>query len=152
MKKVFSYFRAVVKGYGIRTVFLIVSGVCLLGGKGAAEAQTDMAGSKDHPLIGRFQGSWIGGYETMGFDEYPFTSGKVEKPGDNTQTLEGRVTKIAYHVPDRISVLQIFRNFQRKLQESGFELLFECELSQECGTGFPQHLPYLHHSPDVGRR
>ena len=38
-EKVFSYFRAVVKGYGIRTVFLIVSGVCLLGGKGAAEAR-----------------------------------------------------------------------------------------------------------------
>lgn len=117
--------------------------IALLNSESVEGGQKDKAGSADHPLIGRFEGSWIGGYNAVEFDEYQLTSGKVNNPGDNTKTLEGKVTKIAYHVPDTISVLQIFRNFQLKMQEAEFEILFECKGRDECGQDFQKTYPIL---------
>ena len=99
----------------------------------------DIKGSKDHPMISRYQGSSIIFYDTKEFDEsYVFTS-KLEKEvkrGGLNETnhirLEGRITNIAYQTPKGRSTLEVLRNYQQALSKDGFETLFECSGS-ECG-------------------
>lgn len=105
------------------------------------EAAIDKKGSADHPLIGRFEGSWIAGYEMKDFDALNYISGKVNSARENTTTHEGKVTKIAYHVPGNISVLQLYRNFSQKLKQAGFSIEFECINSDGCGDRFKSTHP-----------
>lgn len=99
-------------------------------------AEKDVAGSADHPLIGRYEGSWIRGYKLSEFDEYKIVTGITSKRGENVITLEGRVTEIAYHISNEVSVLQLFRNYQAKILDTGFEEIFECSAKNECGADF----------------
>jgi hypothetical protein len=41
-------------------------------------------------------------------------------------TLEGKVTRILYYLPEGHSVLQVQRNYQMALKEAGFEMVYEC--------------------------
>src|SRR5262245_961552 len=81
----------------------------------------DAAGSKDHPLIKRFEGSTILGYEFLKFNELVIllgpVKGKVNKEGaslyeegnpwakrptmrpTNSQRVEGEMTRILYVAP-----------------------------------------------------
>lgn len=106
-------------------------------------AEQDLAGSTDHPLIGRYEGSWIGGYDFSEFDEYSVVTGKCEKPDENALTVEGKITTIAYHVKSDISPLQLFRNYEKKISESGFKPIFNCKEKMECGSSFRNAFPIM---------
>ncbi len=89
-----------------------------------ALAEEDVEGSKDHPMISRYEGSVIKAYEQVDYDRIEFPSGM--KDGElQTTTVEGEVTKILYVAPEGLSVLQIQRNYQIALQDAGFELVIE---------------------------
>jgi len=103
-------------------------------------AGNDVKGSRDHPLTGRFTGSWIASYKSVDFDEYTFIQGKVDKVGENVKKLEGKVTQIFYLAENRFSPLQMYRNFKLKLEKSGFVPAFECAKIQ-CGSRFYQAYP-----------
>jgi hypothetical protein len=68
----------------------------------------DVAGSKDHPTIKRYEGSAILGYDFKKFDEYgvllgPVKAGKISTDLSPTkdQKVEGQVTRILYVAPRR---------------------------------------------------
>ncbi len=104
----------------------------------------DVPGTYDHPLVSRYADSIIFGYEELAFDEYILVLGKVKRelgdldevphPGyylgrtlfipTEYKTLEGKVTKITYLVPEGRSTLEIFRNYENELRNSGFEILY----------------------------
>jgi len=117
----------------------------LLLGAGAGFAQ-DVAGAKDHPLVGRYDGATATYYRQSDFDEaallqaphdyYALFSRNAQKDrsGDDWLKLEGRVTQIRYQGPDGRSSLEIYRNFQAALSAKGFKTIYECADSK-CLTG-----------------
>ncbi len=104
----------------------------------------DFVDSQDHPLISRYSDSIIFAYEDVAFDEYNLVLGSVTRevvdletipfPGfyqgrtlylpSEFKTLEGRVNKITYLVPEGRSTLEIFRNYENELINGGFEILY----------------------------
>lgn len=103
----------------------------------------DWRGSKDHPLISRFAGAVISGYEVKDYDQlvlqlgkYRYRDGPVEQQFDKYQTVEGKVTRIAYAIPRGKSGVEIFRNYQQALSRAGFKFLFTCETGPGCDSDF----------------
>lgn len=100
----------------------------------------DVEGSSDHPMVSRYEGSEIVDYDFREFDEYEILLGKVThasgEPGDSkagvSQTLEGKITKISYYLPEDRSTLEVFRNYEDALKAEGFEILYACS-NKECG-------------------
>lgn len=92
-------------------------------------AADDIAGSADHPLVGRYEGSSINGYDYQQFDVYPFPAAAG---ADGFREIEGRVTRISYVIPDEVSPTAIVRNFETALAARGFETVFSCD-TRDCG-------------------
>ncbi len=89
----------------------------------------DIAGATDHPLIGRYDGSFIKGYDFQDFDAFGF----AETAGvEGFRNVEGKVTRIAYILPVGVSLAAAARNFQTALADGGFATVFECE-TKTCG-------------------
>ncbi len=101
----------------------------------AAAQDQDAEGSKDHPLISRYPGSYIAKYLTKQFDEFALPLGPVDEENTITknQHLEGKITRIVYVAPAGRTVLEVFRNYQAALKKGGFETLFTCG-PQGCGS------------------
>lgn len=93
-----------------------------------ADAQ-DVAGSADHPLVGRFKGSLIKEQIRSNFDRYVLPLGpadKSEKKFQKQQDVEGKVTKTFYAAPAGASSLAVFRSYQAALQQAGFTTVYTC--------------------------
>jgi flagellar motor protein MotB len=117
---------------------LIVTGlvVCFVAATAMAQNK-DAAGSKDHPLISRYPGSYIREYMQKEYDEFTLPLGKlVDQKFTKSQHLEGKVTSIIYQAPAGRSMLEVFRNYQGALRNGGFTTLFTCA-SRECNEGGP---------------
>ena len=101
----------------------------------AAAQDQDIEGSKDHPLISRYPGSYIAKYLTKTYDEFSLPLGPVDVENTITknQHLEGKITRIVYVAPAGRTVLEVFRNYQSALRKGGFETLFTCG-PQGCGS------------------
>jgi outer membrane protein OmpA-like peptidoglycan-associated protein len=114
--------------------FLAISFALLVSSVSAA----DKKGSKDHPMISRYQGAEIHHYSEKIFDEYAvFTSqvknyGGKEKNAEFTQTLEGKITEISYQAPPERSTLEVYRNYSDSLSKNGFQDIFQCK-NTTCG-------------------
>ena len=124
----------------INGVVLICCLIASTSGFSAGQEQ-DVAGSKDHPLISRYTGSWIIAYGTKAFDEYLFATGKLlaEDKLQKSEHLEGKITRITYQAPQGRSSLEIYRNFESALKKAGFQILFSCA-EQDCADGiYPLH-------------
>lgn len=105
-----------------------------------AAAQGDAPGSADHPMISRYAGSFIDGYEVHGFNEFTLPLGPAIKKNSKRVPskkvdLEGKITRILYRAPKGRSTLEIFRNYRSALEKGGFEILFSCK-EPECGRLF----------------
>lgn len=98
----------------------------------------DVKGSKDHPLVSRYEGSEIFIYKVAAFDEYPLfineisANNGIEGQPESVMWLEGRLTKLLYINPPDRSSLEVFRNYETALKDAGFETLFSCK-SKSCG-------------------
>lgn len=98
-------------------------------------AEGDVAGSADYPAIGRFEGSVILSYDVRDFDEYTLFTGPVKNnQPESAVTLEGKVYRLSYRHEPGPSVLEVAKNFEIKLQEKGFDILFKCQ-AKACGRG-----------------
>lgn len=121
--------------------FRLLLSIVILSLAGIAAAQDmpdkDLPGSHDHPLVSRFAGSLITGYQTVDYDRMLLPLGKtVDDKLSKSDTVEGRITRIAYVAPAGKSALEIFRNFQSALQSAGFSTRFSCEGDATCGDGY----------------
>lgn len=124
--------------------------LCLVCVAGSVLAQTrDVPASKDHPMIKRFEGSAIIGYEFKKFNDLVLLLGPVKGKYETflkfeyemersrspltptkTQTVEGQSTRILYVAPPERSPLEVLRNYEQELQKNGFEPLFKCSREQ----------------------
>jgi OmpA-OmpF porin, OOP family len=119
---------------------------CLLIGLAApfaAAQDQDVEGSKDHPLITRYPGSFITNYLAKDFDEFTLPLSKsVDLKFAKSQHLEGKLTRIVYVAPQGRSVLEVFRNYQGALAKAGFQTLFTCGPQDCAGSGNPSARVY----------
>jgi outer membrane protein OmpA-like peptidoglycan-associated protein len=93
----------------------------------------DVAGSSDHPLVGRYEGSEIVAYKVTEFDEValiaaPFDYTKIPG-GDGFKTIEGKSFLIYYTLPQGRSSLEVLKNYEESLKAKGFEIVFTCATS-----------------------
>lgn len=101
----------------------------------------DLPEGQDHPIVSRFAGSVIIGYDARNFDEFELPLGplnrldtpRIEVEPSKSQRLEGRVTRILYVVPENRSPLEVIRNYEQELTKAGFHKLYSCA-GEECGS------------------
>lgn len=109
----------------------------------SAAAQKDANGSKDHPVVSRFAGSWIRFYEFNKFNQYEQRISPVKRGNERSaqkQTLEGALTRIIYQCPKTVSPLEVHRSYEQALLKNGFEKTYACE-KDNCGDGFGYSYP-----------
>jgi OmpA-OmpF porin, OOP family len=107
---------------------------------------SDKKGSKDSPLLKRYEGSFIAAYERKSFAEFTLPLSPIEKvvperltqqnnrvyEPKNKKALEGSYTRIAYLLPAERTPLEVMRNYQEEIKGKGGTVLFECK-GAECG-------------------
>jgi OmpA-OmpF porin, OOP family len=112
---------------------LLAAFICIA--RSSPAQQTDVKGSRDHPLIPRYAGSSIIGYGTREFDELTLALGKsvadeeakgFESKLSKSQRVEGKLTRLLYVAPLGRSSLEVFRNYETALKNAGFQPLFSC--------------------------
>ena len=119
---------------GCRTIALVAT---LLWSVGSA-AQQEVPGAKDFPLIKRYEGSRLIGYDSRPFDTAKLIVGKLtlgdngQPAADSVRELEGRHTRLLYLAPPTRSSLEVFRNYENELKAKGFTILFKCSGEEQC--------------------
>ncbi|HEX7370641.1 MAG TPA: DUF4892 domain-containing protein [Rhodanobacteraceae bacterium] len=89
----------------------------------------DVPGSHDSPLVSRFPGATVIGYQSTDFDQVELPLGKFSDRGgkfSKTKAVAGKVTRIAYAAPARKSVFEVYHSYQSALARAGFSTLYEC--------------------------
>jgi outer membrane protein OmpA-like peptidoglycan-associated protein len=91
-------------------------------------AQKDLEGSKDHPLISRYPGSYIDYYETVKFLEYDLATGPVTgyRYIEQREIIPGQVTRITYLLKepvDKVSITEVYRDYLEAMQQAGLSIL-----------------------------
>ena len=122
---------------------------CTLGGLAipliAAPPVTKDVTGRDHPLLKRYEGSFIVAYTEKAFEEYKLPLGKAlnvasEESGgkriEKQETVEGKVTRITYFAPKGRSPLEVFRNYEKELKAKEAETLFTGSGKEELGYTF----------------
>ena len=111
---------------------------------GADAPLRDVPGAKDAPYVGRFAGSTIVGYGEVGFDEVrlPMTNEIDNARFVKAQTVEGKVTRVAYLAPIGKAGLEVQRNYQEALAKAGFAKKFACD-GDTCGRGSRIQEPFI---------
>ncbi len=105
----------------------------------------DKKGTKDSPLLKRYEGSYIVSHDEKSFAEFELPLSKLEEvPGKkagnnnrayepkNKKSLQGKYTRLVYLLPENRSPLEVLRNYQDEIKAKGGKILFECKES-ECG-------------------
>jgi OmpA-OmpF porin, OOP family len=103
-------------------------------------AQKDSVAGSDHPLVGRYEGARLVGYVQKRFDARTVVIGGRPDASllpQDKQTIEGKVTVLAYNGPAQATSLEVFRNYQAALKAKGFTQSYGCENTQ----GQPKKCP-----------
>jgi OmpA-OmpF porin, OOP family len=137
-----SSFRAIASALaGILGLLLFSATAAPAQGTDGGSGLSDVEGSKDNPLIKRYEGSTIIGYEFHEFGDAEFLLGPVKGGGPGkanvliptkSKRVEGRMTRLLYVAPEGRSPLEVLRNYQQELEKSGFEVVYRCART-ECG-------------------
>jgi OmpA-OmpF porin, OOP family len=94
----------------------------------------DLPGAKDHPLLKRFGGSEIVGYEVKRFEEYELQTSTFKRYNLETKhrefteaplKLEGGLTRIWYEAAGDASATELIRNYQNELKAQNFQILYD---------------------------
>ena len=126
---------------------LLSIGAALFVGAAAQAADAplqDLPGAKDPPYVGRFAGSAIVGYGELSFDQaiFPLTSEIADGHFVKSQTVEGKITRVAYLAPYGKTRLEVQRNYQEALVKAGFVKKFSCD-ADACGRGSRIQAPFI---------
>ena len=90
-----------------------------------AQEETDLSGSKDHPLLSRMPGFYISDYSEKDFDSYAPTY-----PVKEGEHWDGKFTKIYYTLKTgarKVSMVQIARNYANAIKKLGGQILSDQE-------------------------
>lgn len=109
------------------------------------ELTSNAPGSGD-VLLPRYAGSFILAQTKKDFDELvlplgPATGSSYQTDPDKklryqkVETVEGRLTRTVYVIPEGRSVLEVVRNYTNELEGRGAKVLFQCSKT-ECGEDF----------------
>lgn len=109
------------------------------------ELTSNAPGSSDL-LLPRYAGSFILAQTRKDFDELILPLGKTIGSSYQTdpdkklryekvETVEGRLTRTVYVVPEGRSTLEVVRNYTNELEGKGAKTLFQCSKA-ECGEDF----------------
>ena len=109
----------------------------------AAHAQRtpDAPGTRDHPMVKRYEGSWILGFQQREYTEILIPTGPLKEDFSNqarpysverSVKPEGKHTRVLYVVPVKRSTLEVMRNYAGDLEAKDFKRLFSCS-GAECG-------------------
>jgi len=98
----------------------------------------EVKGGVDHPLLSRFEGAKMVGYNVLQFEQAELAaSGPHFKNNkllvENLLKPEGKYTRIAYVFPKDRSGLEVFRNYQAAIAKAGMKVIFTCE-KEACGN------------------
>lgn len=90
----------------------------------------DLPGSKDHPILSRYQGAQIIGYIEKPFDEYTLPLGRIVEVSPPTtyaksEKVEGKLTRITYLIPKGRTAVEVYRNYLNALAALKAQTLFE---------------------------
>jgi len=97
-----------------------------------ASAQ-DLPGAKDNPLLKRFAGSTIVGYDFKRFDEYLVPTGTYKgydttsrkRSWTSSVPVEGALTRLWYESAGDTSTAELIRNYQNEVQAAGGVTLYD---------------------------
>lgn len=93
------------------------------------------ASAQDHPLVPVYPGSKLFDRKAVAFDEFKFPVAKMWADKFTKELpLEGKIERLKYKSPEERSTLELFRNYETSLKQSGFQTLFSCS-KEECGDG-----------------
>lgn len=109
------------------------------------ELTSNAPGSSDL-LLPRYAGSFILAQTRKDFDELVLPLGKAIGSSyqadpdkklryEKVETVEGRLTRTVYVVPEGRSTLEVVRNYTNELEGKGAKTLFQCSKA-ECGEEF----------------
>jgi outer membrane protein OmpA-like peptidoglycan-associated protein len=126
----------------IRVLAILLLGLAL---PKATIPTADKPGTRDNPLLKRYEGSYIVFSERKSFAEFTLPISRLEevpdkKVGNNNRAheprskkaLEGVYTRLVYVIPADRSPLEVLRNYQDEIRAKGGKILFECK-GAECG-------------------
>jgi OOP family OmpA-OmpF porin len=107
-----------------------------------AQPRGDVAGGRDHPLVGRYEGAVLRHHHMREFDEFRMIDRQVlnrdrQQTGTlindrNSRPVAGRALRLRYEAPAGRSAAEVLRNHQQALAAKGFETVFACR-AQACG-------------------
>jgi len=126
--------------WGAGKVLLVLALIAMLPPPARAQLR-DLEEGADHPMVSRYEGSIILGYDAREFDELELPLGPIRRidsdrgivvEPSSSQRLEGRLTRVLYVAPANRSPLEIVRNYEQELGRAGFEILYSCA-REECG-------------------
>ncbi|TWI69689.1 uncharacterized protein DUF4892 [Pseudoduganella lurida] len=108
----------------------------------------DVVNEKDPPLLSRFDGAKMVGYEQKQYDEATLVTSKPYFRNnrlvyDSALKLEGRSTRIAYVYAKDRSALEVLRNYQAALDKAGLKTVFACAL-ETCGEHLDSYFLSTH--------
>ncbi len=116
------------------------------------DTNKDVAGSKDHPLLKRFEGSIILRYKQKNFDEFTIPAERVvfdykaQKFNDwKRLKVEGARTTGFYRMPPDASTLEAIKNYENDLKGKGFEVLFSGS-KEELDNGYGRFMNQVYTS------
>jgi OOP family OmpA-OmpF porin len=128
-----------------RVIALIASMTAAVALAIATIPTADKKGSKDSPLLKRYEGSFIVAYEQKAFAEFTLPLSRLEQIAGRTdrqhnryfepknkKALEGSYTRLVYVIPAGRSPLEVLRNYQAEIKSQGGQILFECK-GEACG-------------------
>ena len=103
-----------------------------------ASAEPDVPGASDHPLIQRYEGSYLLGYNQQSYASVPMPLGPVVRSGTTwtlpqQETVSGRATRLLYVAPVDRSPVEVYTNYVDALASAGFRALYACA-DESCGS------------------
>ncbi len=145
----------------MRSISLTITLALLTSGSALAQANRDVAGGRDHPLVGRYEGSALRMVSQKDFEELRIITRRLtdadQRQGTNYRTesnsipVAGRAVRMRYEGPTGPSALEVSRNFEQKLTSSGAEILFTCR-ARQCDDSIGSSMYYANSESPLNPR
>lgn len=93
-----------------------------------AQTNSDIKGTKDYPLVSRFEGSIIKYYKETKWDSYklPVFKNDITKPNyEKPLVLEGKIMRWQYSASADNNPAYIMKNYEKAFKNSGYKILLK---------------------------